>query len=199
MCDKSKKAGLQFSVNGTIDYINKFITPSYLEYKISVEVAVIITSTLEYLSAEILELSGNNVSSSKVIHDNHIEKGICSDEELNGVFGYYFVKKKNETFLQNEITKIGRHLDLTDGIKKVLKQVHPNLDISDESCSSVCFLLSVMRKNLIEKSINLCKFIKKDIVENEDILIIIRMIISNELGKHALLEASKAVYKFTKD
>lgn len=76
-----KKAGLVFSVSRTRNYLKKGNYAKIIQKK----AAIYLASTLEYLTAEILELAGNAALDHKRsrITERHLNFAIRKDEELN--------------------------------------------------------------------------------------------------------------------
>merc|ERR1712189_13717 len=77
----SSKCGLQFPVGRTA----RLTRAQKCAERQSKEAAIYMTAVLEYLGAEILELSGNAASDnkSKTIIPRHMQLAIRNDEELN--------------------------------------------------------------------------------------------------------------------
>ena len=78
---RSKKAGLQFPVGRC----HRFLRRGRYAARISAGAPVYLAAVLEYLAAEILELSGNAARDHKKtrIVPRHIQLAIRNDEELN--------------------------------------------------------------------------------------------------------------------
>ncbi|XP_035689010.1 late histone H2A.1-like [Branchiostoma floridae] len=78
---KSAKAGLQFPVGRIKRYLSK---GKYAE-RIGAGAPVYLAAVLEYLTAEVLELSGNAARDNKKsrIIPRHIQLAVRNDEELN--------------------------------------------------------------------------------------------------------------------
>merc|ERR1712098_718042 len=88
----NKKAGLSFNVN----YMRRMLRPkkrearTKLSTRTSKSAAVYATGVLEYISAEILELAGNNAKQGKKKHllrPKDIANAIRGDEELATLMG----------------------------------------------------------------------------------------------------------------
>ncbi len=81
---KSKKSNLQFPV-GSVKRRLKERT----KLRVSETAAVFLASTMEYMAAEVLELSGNEAKdhNKKIITAQHINLAIRGDEELNVLMG----------------------------------------------------------------------------------------------------------------
>ncbi|XP_041726766.2 late histone H2A.2.2 [Coregonus clupeaformis] len=81
---RSARAGLQFPVAR----IHRLLKGNYAA-RIGVGAAVYLAAILEYLCAEVLELSGNAARDNKKsrITPRHIQLAVRNDEELNTLFG----------------------------------------------------------------------------------------------------------------
>ncbi|KAM4796411.1 histone H2A-like [Rhinophrynus dorsalis] len=81
---KSAKAGLQFPVGR----IHRFLRKGNYAERIGSGSAIYLAATLEYLCAEILELSGNAARDNKKsrILPRHIQLAVRNDEELAKLF-----------------------------------------------------------------------------------------------------------------
>ncbi|CAG9465419.1 unnamed protein product [Pedinophyceae sp. YPF-701] len=82
---KSSKAGLQFPVGRIARYLKK---GKYAD-RIGAGAPVYLASVLEYLCAEVLELSGNAARDNKKtrIVPRHIQLAVRNDEELSKLLG----------------------------------------------------------------------------------------------------------------
>ncbi|XP_048350271.1 histone H2A-beta, sperm-like [Sphaerodactylus townsendi] len=81
---KSAKAGLQFPVGR----IHRLLRQGQYAERIAVGAAVYLSGVLEYVTAEVLELSGDAASSNKKqrIGPRHIQLAVRNDTELNQLF-----------------------------------------------------------------------------------------------------------------
>uniref|UniRef100_A0A8C8SAP5 Histone H2A n=1 Tax=Pelusios castaneus TaxID=367368 RepID=A0A8C8SAP5_9SAUR len=81
---KSAKAGLQFPVGR----VHRLLKRGNYAERIGAGAPVYLAAVLEYLTAEILELSGNAARENKKsrIGPRHIQLAVRNDEELNKLF-----------------------------------------------------------------------------------------------------------------
>uniref|UniRef100_A0A8C8BK60 Histone H2A n=1 Tax=Otus sunia TaxID=257818 RepID=A0A8C8BK60_9STRI len=87
---KSARAGLQFPVG----HVHRLLKRGNYASRISPGAAIFLAAVLEYLTAEILELSGNAARENKKarILPRHIQLAVRNDEELNKLFSSVTIK-----------------------------------------------------------------------------------------------------------
>ncbi|OIR58501.1 MAG: histone H2A [Amphiamblys sp. WSBS2006] len=78
---RSERSGLQFPVGR----VHRFLKKGNYARRVGSGAPVYLTAVLEYLTAEILELSGNAAldNKKKTISPRHLQLAIRNDEELN--------------------------------------------------------------------------------------------------------------------
>lgn len=83
---RSSKAGLTFPVGR----VHRLLRTGHYSQRVGSGAPVYLTSVLEYLSAEILELAGNAARDNKKsrIIPRHLQLAIRNDEELNKLLGH---------------------------------------------------------------------------------------------------------------
>jgi histone H2B len=81
-------------------------------------------------------------------------------------------------------------------IHKVLKQVHPDLQISGKTIMAVDSLAESILKNLTAKGAAIAKTAKKTTLSSRHIQGAANLVLPDELAKHAVSEGTKAVSKF---
>ena len=148
--------------------------------KLDIKTIIKITTTLEYLTAEILEVAGNeilkNYKQSKkdtmVAYD--IEKAIRNDEELIETFNNLIVKVKGSGF-DNEI-------------RRVFNQINPDMKISSQAIQLINSLLYDFLRQIFE-----------DISKFKSFEELLNKMLYGELNKHAKSEYIKVLGNFNND
>ncbi|MCK9467711.1 MAG: NFYB/HAP3 family transcription factor subunit [Candidatus Absconditabacterales bacterium] len=81
-------------------------------------------------------------------------------------------------------------------IKKVLKQVHPDLRISKDAVDVLNSILKDLFNNIANEARILEKNVKRVTMSTRDIQSAVRLVLKGELSKHAVSEGTKAVAKY---
>jgi histone H2B len=82
-------------------------------------------------------------------------------------------------------------------IYKVLKQVHPNTGISKRGMSILNSFINDIFERLALEASRLSRYNKKSTLSSREIQTAVRLLLPEELAKHAVSEGTKAVTKFT--
>lgn len=82
-------------------------------------------------------------------------------------------------------------------ISKVLKQVHPDKNISRKSMMIISNLLMDVQERLALEAAKVAAYSKKKTIGKREIETATKLVLRGELIKHALSEGQKAVTKFT--
>ena len=81
-------------------------------------------------------------------------------------------------------------------IHKVLKQVHPNLGISQKAMSIMESFCHDLFERIAAEAARLARYNRKAIIQPRDIQTAVKLILGGELAKHAVSEATKALSKY---
>lgn len=82
-------------------------------------------------------------------------------------------------------------------IHKILKQVHPDLQISSKTIMATNSLMEGVLYNLTSKSGSIAKTAKKSTLSSRHVQGAARMCLPTGLSKHAVSEGTKAISKFS--
>ena len=82
-------------------------------------------------------------------------------------------------------------------IFKVLKQVHPKMGISGKAMVIMDSLVIDLFERIAREASRLACMVKKSTLSSREIQTAVRLILPGELGKHAVVEGTKAVTKYT--
>ena len=181
MPSSSEKAGLAFSVSRMKNYLK---TKKEIG-RIGECAPVYLTATLEYLSAECLELAGNTTKDNmkKRVTPEFIKFAIKNDEELNCLFGPH---------LEDEL---GDHAwESYFNLKKVHAQVHSEQSKSKDAYPYLSYLLGQALEKIVLTAI---KLRNGATLSSREIQSAVRFVLPGELAKHAISEGVKAVTKYT--
>ena len=82
-------------------------------------------------------------------------------------------------------------------IYKVLKQVHPDTGISSKAMSIMNSFVSDIFERIANEASRLAKYNKKSTISSREVQTAVRLLLPGELAKHAVVEGTKAVTKFS--
>ena len=82
-------------------------------------------------------------------------------------------------------------------IYKVLKQVHPDVGISNKAMSILNSFVNDIFERIAHEASNLAAYNKKSTISSREIQTAVRLLLPGELAKHAVSEGTKAVTKYT--
>ncbi|RLM94064.1 hypothetical protein C2845_PM08G13600 [Panicum miliaceum] len=82
-------------------------------------------------------------------------------------------------------------------IFKVLKQVHPDIGISSKTMSIMNSFIDDIFEKLAAEATKLARYNKKPTITSREIQTSVRLVLPEELAKHAVSEGTKAITKFT--
>ena len=81
-------------------------------------------------------------------------------------------------------------------IHRVLKQVHPKIGLSKRSMSIMNSFVMDSFDKIAQESAKLTKSNKRKTLSAREIQSAVRLVLPNELAKHAITEGTKAIQKF---
>lgn len=243
----SERSGLQFPVPSTKLLIRDTLNSTHKRtggVAVSDNAAVFLTAVAEYMTAEILELSGNAAKDNKRhrIKNRDLLLAIDYDWELTNLFEMNDVAnggvlpnihavllpkpkppKAKRTAAPRPVVdmdddSIGEEMAARVfgaarcakgcmsikgprgygvGIKKVLKQVHPETGITGQACQTVMILILSMLERVLQNVRLLSAGTSGHTFSARDMYTGVLMTIPGELAKHAIAEGNKCVTKFT--
>ena len=82
-------------------------------------------------------------------------------------------------------------------IYKVLKQVHPDVGISNKAMSILNSFVNDIFGRISTEASKLASYNKKSTISSREIQTAVRLLLPCELAKHAVSEGTKAVTKYT--
>ncbi|GCB86631.1 hypothetical protein scyTo_0027299 [Scyliorhinus torazame] len=82
-------------------------------------------------------------------------------------------------------------------IYKVMKQVHPDTDISSKAMSIMNSFVSDIFEHTADEASRLAHYNKRRTISSREIQTAVHLLLPGELAKHAVSEGTKAVTKYT--
>ncbi|XP_043541451.1 late histone H2B.L4-like [Chiloscyllium plagiosum] len=82
-------------------------------------------------------------------------------------------------------------------IYKVMKQVHPDTGISSKAMSIMNSFVNDTFERIAGEASRLAHYNKRSTISSQEIQTAVRLLLPGELAKHAVLEGTKAVTKYT--
>ena len=82
-------------------------------------------------------------------------------------------------------------------IYKVLKQVHPDVGVSNKAMSILNSFVNDIFGRVAAEASKLASYNKKSTISSREIQTAVRLLLPGELAKHAVSEGTKAVTKYT--
>ncbi|KAI9221033.1 hypothetical protein BC828DRAFT_382127 [Blastocladiella britannica] len=93
--------------------------------------------------------------------------------------------------------KVSRKETFNTYIYKVLKQVHPDVGVSNKAMSIMDSFVRDIFERIAEEASKLSAYNKKSTISSREIQTAVRLLLPGELAKHAVSEGTKAVAKYT--
>jgi histone H2A len=170
--DTDSKAGLQFPAGR----IGLNLEKGNYATRMGFGAPVYLAAVLEFLSAKILELSGNAALATmeSKIDIGHIISAVESDKELNKLLGGEldrFLGGSGGRRTKKKQKKQKKKKDVTYScyVDKVLKQVHPEMDISKEGKSLMDSFINGIFECIATEAGKLATYNKKATLSSRDI------------------------------
>lgn len=113
-----------------------------------------------------------------------------------GVNSAFSPNIKSKTKSGTKAQVLPGHISFVGYITKVLKQVHPDTGITAKAVSELNSLVFFLGRAIAEKAVKLVVQSGKATITAKTIQNVIRVILTKELGKHAISEGTKAVTKY---
>ncbi|XP_038643324.1 late histone H2B.L4-like [Scyliorhinus canicula] len=82
-------------------------------------------------------------------------------------------------------------------IYKVMKQVHPDTDVSSKAMSIMNSFVNDIFERIAGEASRLAHYNKRHTISSREIQTAVRLLLPGELAKHAVSEGTKAVTKYT--
>ncbi|KAG0223339.1 histone 2B [Mortierella sp. GBAus27b] len=80
---------------------------------------------------------------------------------------------------------------------KVLKQVHPDIGITNKSMSILNSFVNDIFERIAGEASKLASYNKRSTISSGEIQSAVRLVLPGELAKHAISEGTKAIAKYT--
>lgn len=107
------------------------------------------------------------------------------------------VAKRSSTAPKRKYNKKRNNSTFSIYIHKVLKQVHPDTNISKQAMSIMNSFVTDIFERIGKESANLVKKNGKSTIAGREIQTSVRLLLPGELSKHAVSEGTKAVSKYS--
>ncbi|KAM0683699.1 histone H2B [Mitosporidium daphniae] len=93
--------------------------------------------------------------------------------------------------------KKSRHETYSTYILKVLRQCHPDVNISKKAMSIMNSFVNDIFERIAAEASKLSAYNKRSTITSREVQTAVRLILPGELSKHAVSEATKSVSKYT--
>lgn len=92
--------------------------------------------------------------------------------------------------------KRSRHESYSSYIFKVLRQCHPEVNISKKAMAIMNSFVNDIFERVAHESSKLAAYNKRSTISSKEVQTAVRLILPGELSKHAVSEATKAIAKY---
>jgi histone H2B len=89
-----------------------------------------------------------------------------------------------------------RHESYASYIFKVLRQCHPEVNISKKAMAIMNSFVNDIFERVAHESSKLASYNKRSTISSKEVQTAVRLILPGELAKHAVSEATKAIAKY---
>jgi len=89
-----------------------------------------------------------------------------------------------------------RHESYASYIFKVLRQCHPEVNISKKAMAIMNSFVNDIFERIAHESSKLASYNKRSTISSKEVQTAVRLILPGELAKHAVSEATKAIAKY---
>ena len=104
---------------------------------------------------------------------------------------------KKNVVKKTRTTRRKRVASYNSYIFKVMKQVHPDLQMSKQTIMAANGLLEVLMAKLTKSSADIAKCAKKSTLSARHVQGAVKLVMPGDLAKHAVSEGTKSTIKFT--
>ncbi|KAF6197495.1 hypothetical protein GE061_020143 [Apolygus lucorum] len=189
---RSQKAGLQFPVFK----IHRFLKQGRYAKKVRSVAPVYLAAVLEYLAAEVLELTVRELPRLD-IQGPQRARLINMPPKASGKAMKKAGKAQKNITKGDKKKKRRRKESYAIYIYKVLKQVHPDTGISSKAMSIMNSFVNDIFERIAAEASRLSHYNKRSTITSREIQTAVRLLLPGELAKHAVSEGTKAVTKYT--
>jgi histone H2B len=92
--------------------------------------------------------------------------------------------------------KRSRHETYSSYVFKVLRQCHPDVNISKKAMSIMNSFVNDIFERIAGEASKLAAYNKRSTISSKEVQTAVRLILPGELAKHAVSEATKAISKY---
>jgi histone H2B len=205
--EESRKAGLVLPISVIKKMFSELVAELGGPKLAQDDVVVYLTAVLEYIAAELIDVSGNLATHH--ITPQQLRAAVRLDAELLELFSGLHVGKQclesteDEPELDESIHKTELHTELAAGIFFVHKTVNPELDAFKRTAGRatrdrIAKLLADICARLVELMMSARDTKKKGTLTSRELQTAVSLALPGELAKRAVSEGTKAVKKYTR-
>jgi histone H2B len=98
----------------------------------------------------------------------------------------------------NDLPRSNGYIDLSNALYRVLKLIHPELEISKNSISTINAFLNAIFDHLMTEADRLARLQGTNLITEEIISEVVRTLLKGELAKHAVYEGKRLFEQYRK-